>query len=157
MPKTIRQRRRNAKTDYKARIHLLKSQKPRLVVRKTNRYIIAQLIGSQQAQDKIITAATSRDLLGKGWPQEKKGSLKILAAAYLTGYLLGKRCKQKPREAILDIGMQRNIRGSRIYAVLKGAGDAGLNIPHAKESLPSNEKIESSAKTINIKKIKEAL
>ncbi len=157
MPKTIRQRRRKAKTDYHARIRLLTSQKPRLVVRKTNRYVIVQLVESQHAQDRIIATATSRDLLAKGWPQEKKGSLKVLAAAYLTGYLLGKRCKQKSREAILDIGMHRNVRGSRIYAALKGACDAGLYIPHDKESLPSNDKIDSSTKTINITKIKEAL
>ena len=37
MPKVQRRRRIEAKTDYKARFNLLKSEKPRLVVRKTNR------------------------------------------------------------------------------------------------------------------------
>jgi len=42
--KLPRRRRIASKTDYKARLSLLKSEKPRLVVRKTNRYIIAPII-----------------------------------------------------------------------------------------------------------------
>ena len=42
--RTMRKRRRQNRTDYKARIALLKSEKPRVVVRKTNRYILSQLI-----------------------------------------------------------------------------------------------------------------
>ena len=65
MTKSIRQRRLSGKTDYKARLALLKSGKPRLVVRKTNRYMIAQIISSDVAQDKVVLGLTSKDLIAK--------------------------------------------------------------------------------------------
>src|SRR3989338_66668 len=105
MGKSIKRRRAEQKTDYKARLLFLKSGKPRLVVRKTNRYIIAQVVESSIAQDKVLFGVTSKDLLSKGWPKEKSGSLKSLPAAYLTGLMLGKMAKGKVKETILDIGM----------------------------------------------------
>ena len=137
--RSIRRRRQEAKTDYKARLALLASGKPRLVVRKTNRYIIAQIVTSDIAQDKVLAGVTSKVLLSKGWPKENSGSLKSLPAAYLTGMVLAKTAKGKVKEAILDMGMNRNIKGSRIYALVSGAVDAGLSIPHSKEVLPSQE------------------
>ncbi|MBX4196610.1 50S ribosomal protein L18 [Candidatus Pacearchaeota archaeon] len=138
--KTIRRRRREGKTDYKARLALIKSGKARLVVRKTNRSIIAQIVETDIAQDKIISGVTSHSLLAHGWPKELEGSLKSVPAAYLTGLLLGTLvAKKKVHEAILDIGMNRNVHKSRLYAVLHGALDAGIQIPHDKEALPSNE------------------
>lgn len=158
MTKTIRRRRKENKTDYKARFHMLKSEKPRLVVRRTNKYMVAQIVESEIAQDKVIAKVTSKDLLTKGWPKEKEGSLKSLPAAYLTGYLLVKSMKAKVNEAIFDMGLQRNIKGSRIYAVLKGAIDAGLKIPHNPESLPEMERIESNEKLKTVfSKVKEKL
>lgn len=148
MARSIRQRRLEAKTDYKARLALLKSGKPRLVVRKTNRYIIAQIVVSDIAQDRVIAGVTSKDLLANGWPKEKSGSLKNLAACYLTGMLLAKKAKEK--DAILDSGMQRNIQKSRIYALLKGAVDAGLNIPHSQKSLPNDEEVNKNESTKEI-------
>ncbi|MBU0907600.1 MAG: 50S ribosomal protein L18 [Nanoarchaeota archaeon] len=146
MPKIPRRRRAERKTDYKARFSMLKSGKPRLVVRRTNRYIIAQIVCSDIAQDKVIARVTSNDLLSKGWPKEKSGSLKSLPAAYLTGFLLVKSLKVKVGEAILDLGLQRSISGSRLFAVLKGALDAGLNVPHNPEALPEMERIEKNEK-----------
>ena len=35
----------------------------------------------------------------------------------------------------------RNTPGNRIFAVLKGAVDGGLEIPHSKEALPSEDRI----------------
>ena len=61
--RTIRKRRLEAKTDYKARLELLKSGKPRLVIRKTSRYIIAQLVLSENAQDKVLKGFTSLSLV----------------------------------------------------------------------------------------------
>jgi large subunit ribosomal protein L18 len=145
MSKTIRQRRLKGKTDYKARLALLKSEKPRLVVRKTNRYIIAQLVVTEIAQDKVMIGLSSKSLLTKGWPKEKSGSLKSLAACYLTGLLIGKLAKEKYKEAILDMGMYRNIQKSRLYSFLKGAIDAGLKVPHGKEALPNDEQIKQNA------------
>ena len=82
--RTMRKRRRQNRTDYKARIALLKSEKPRVVVRKTNRYILSQLISSDLAQDKVSIGANSKELLLFGWPKDKEGALKSLPASYLT-------------------------------------------------------------------------
>ena len=146
MPKTQRRRRREAKTDYKARFALLKSEKPRLVIRKTNRFVLVQLVESDNAQDKVIARASSKDLLEKGWPAEKIGSLKSLPAAYLTGFLLVKKLKKKPADIVLDIGLNRSTSNSRLYAAVKGALDAGLKIPHKSEILPSIDRIKSNEK-----------
>jgi len=155
--RTIRRRRKEAKTDYKSRFALLKSEKPRLVIRKTNNYIIAQIVTSAIAQDKVIASFSSKDLLRIGWPKEKKGSLKSLPAGYLTGFMLGKKISEDVKEVILDMGMNRNIHGSRIYAVLKGFVDAGITIPHNEKALPSDERLKSSSKTSElIEKIKGA-
>ena len=145
--RTLRRRRLEKKTDYKARLALLKSGEARLVVRKTNRYIIAQFIHSNIAQDKIIVGITSKDLLSKGWPKEYAGSLKSLPASYLTGYLLGKLAqKHHIKEAVFDIGMHRSFPKSRFYSLLKGAIDAGLNIPFKQEVLPTEEDLKKIEK-----------
>ena len=65
MRRTFRRRRKEQKTDYRARLALLKSQKPRLIIRKTNRAIIAQIVVSEGAQDKVLITVTSRDLLAQ--------------------------------------------------------------------------------------------
>lgn len=154
--KTIRRRRKESKTDYKSRFNLLKSEKPRLVVRKTNRYIIAQVVESDIARDKVIAQANSKELLSKGWPKEKSGSLKSLQAAYLTGLMLGKKSKSK--ELILDLGLQRVVHGSRLLAVLKGAIDAGAKISHKKETLPTEERLSVNKELHSImSKIKEKI
>lgn len=148
----MRRRRREGKTDYKARLTMLKSDKPRIVIRKTNRYVIIQLVKSDIAQDKVISGISSKNLLAFGWPKEKIGSLKSLPAAYLAGFLLGEQIKEKTKHAIFDIGMNRNVHQSRIYAVLKGLLDSGISIPHNKEALPSDEilkKSEESKKLID--------
>jgi large subunit ribosomal protein L18 len=157
MPKTQRRRRIEGKTDYKARFAMLKSEKPRLVVRKTNKHIIAQIVESKAAQDNVLITVSSKDLLEKGWPKDKSGSLKSLMAAYLTGYLLVKSLKEKPKEVIFDLGMHRHLAGSRIYAALRGAVDAGLNIPHDPKALPTDERLKSNEKTASLFKMKEKL
>jgi large subunit ribosomal protein L18 len=143
MSRSIRQRRLKGKTDYKTRLALLKSGRLRLVVRKTNRYMIAQLIETNIAQDKVVVGITSNMLLSKGWPKEKSGSLKSIPAAYLTGLALAKLAKSeiKNKEIVLDMGMYRNIQKSRIYAVLKGAVDGGLKIPHGEHVLPTEKEL----------------
>jgi|SRR3989344_2004681 len=158
MQRTIRRRRREAKTDYKARFAMLKSGRPRLVIRKTNKHIIAQIVQSDIAQDKVLLGVSSKDLISKGWPKDKSGSLKSLVASYLTGYLIGKLAKAKFSDVIVDLGMQRNIHGSRVYAVIKGAVDAGLKLSHNPEAFPSQERLNSNEKTSNlINRIKEKM
>ena len=141
--KTIRKRKKQGKTDYKARLTMLKSGMPRIAIRKTNKYINIQYIKSENAKDKVIFTFSSRELLKNGWPKEVKGSLKSISAAYLTGLIAGKKVlEEKNDKLILDIGLQRNIHGSRIYAALKGLVDAGAKIPYDEKCFPSDEKIE---------------
>jgi len=137
--KTIKRRRQEGKTDYHARLAMLKSLKQRLVIRRSNRYIIAQIVESDTAQDKVLAGFSSKELSGKGWPGN--GSIKNLAAAYLTGFLLGKKVKDKNAEIIVDLGMNRNVKKSKIYAVVKGAIDSGLNIAVSEDVLPTLEEI----------------
>ena len=158
MTKSIRRRRLERKTDYKARLALLKSGRPRLVIRKTNRYVIAQIIESDNVKDTVIFYSNSKDLLQKGWPKELSGSLKSLPAAYLTGLALGKKAKDKVKLLVVDLGMYRNVHKSRIYAVVKGAIDSGLNVPAKSSVLPTEEDLMRNEKTSEIfKKMKEKI
>jgi large subunit ribosomal protein L18 len=145
--RTIRRRRLQRKTDYKARLALLKSNSPRLIIRKTNSYIITQIVETKQAQDKIIIGITSKILLSKGWPKNLTGSLKSIPAAYCTGFLLGKELKKhKIEKVILDIGMHRNIHRSRIFAAVKGFIDSGQFLKHNPEALPKEEDLNKNEK-----------
>ncbi len=132
-------RRREGKTNYYKRLKLIKSGKPRMVVRKTLNYIIVQFAEARIEGDHIIAAAHSRELVKKyGW----KGGTKNTAAAYLTGLLAGYRARLAGiEEAVLDIGLNDPVPGARVFAALKGALDAGLKIPHSEEILPSEERI----------------
>lgn len=131
-------RRREGKTNYRKRLALLKSGKPRMVVRKTLRRIIVQFIEFDPKGDRVIACADSKDLVKYGW----KGSAKNTPAAYLVGYLAAKRALSKGiTEAVLDIGLHRPTRGSRVFAALKGALDAGIAIPHGDDIFPSEERI----------------
>jgi len=143
-------RKREGKTNYHKRLELLKSKKVRLVVRKTQKYIIVQFVEYVPTGDKIIASATSKDLIKQGWNY----SCKNLPSAYLIGYLIGKKAKVK--EAILDLGGHVSIKQNKIYAVVKGVIDSGVKIPCNKEALPSKERIEGShivsyAKTLDEK------
>lgn len=35
-----------------------------------------------------------------------------------------------PFQAVLDVGLARTSTGAKIFAVLKGAADGGVNVPH---------------------------
>ena len=132
-------RRRQGITDYRLRRKLLLSRKPLLVVRKTSRHVIAQLVKPRPRGDEVIVSATSIELVKKhGWRASTKNS----SAAYLVGYLIGlKALKEGVEEAVLHIGLHRPVKGSVVFAALKGALDAGLKVPHGEEVLPSEERI----------------
>lgn len=149
--RTIRRRRREGKTDYQARLSLLKSGKPRLVIRRTNRYILAQIIQSETAKDKVLVGVISKDLLSAGWPAESSGSLKNRTASYLTGYMLAKKALASGvKAAISDFGLHRNVHKSRIFSVVKGAIDAGLNVPCGKEALPEEKDLSTDKEMLSI-------
>ena len=140
--KTLKRRRKEYKTDYLKRIKLLKSAKPRIVFRKTNKYIIAQYITSRKAQDKIERGVTSKHLLKYGWPKELKGSLKSTPAAYFIGLLIGKKIiKEKLKTPIVDFGMVRVMHKSKTYAFLKGLIDAGIEIKYKEKIFPNEDRI----------------
>ena len=135
-------RRKQGKTDYKARITLLKGKTGRVVFRKTNRYIIGQYIKSEEAKDRIIVGVFSRKLLEYGWPKTATGSLKSIPASYLTGFLLGKEMLEKDeKQGIFDIGLLRSIEKSKPYAFLKGIIDAGIDIKADKKMFPEEKRI----------------
>ncbi len=142
----MKRRRLEFKTDYRARMQILTSGKPRIVFRKTNRYLIGQYVVSKAAQDSILSQACSRELFGLGWPKNFAGSLKSLPAAYLTGLLLGKRVVEKygKQKLILDLGLLRNKAKSRIYAFVKGVIDAGIELSLDKKILPDEARIKGS-------------
>ncbi len=136
-----KRRRRERKTDYLKRLKLLKGGFPRLVFRKTNRYIIGQYITSKEARDKVEIGLSSKHLLKFGWPKELQGSLKSIPASYLTGLLIGKKIIQKNLETpILDFGMNRVLSKTRTYAFIKGLVDSGIKIKY-KGEFPDEDKI----------------
>ncbi|KAH1003431.1 hypothetical protein HUJ04_003356 [Dendroctonus ponderosae] len=134
--------------------------KYRLIVRLSNKDITAQVAYSRIEGDKIVCAAYSHELPRHG----VKVGLTNYAAAYCTGLLLARRLLKKLGldtlyegttdvtgdeynvEALdqgpgafrcyLDVGLNRTSTGARIFAVMKGAVDGGLNIPHSTKRFP---------------------
>jgi large subunit ribosomal protein L18 len=140
--KTIKRRRKENRTNYQKRINLLKSRLPRLVFRKTNKYLIVQYVVSNGAQDSIKMGKNSKQLLKYGWPKEAINSLKSTPASYLLGFLSGKEIqKEKLDTPIIDFGLQRVIKGTKLHAFIKGLIDSGLDIKSKKEAFPNEERI----------------
>ncbi|HII85951.1 TPA: 50S ribosomal protein L18 [Candidatus Bathyarchaeota archaeon] len=125
-------RRREGKTDYRARKALVMSRKPRLVARSSIKNVSVQVVVAKQIGDEVLAAAHSRELKKYGW----KAPGGNVPSAYLTGLLCGLKAKDaKVTEAVLDLGLVRPTKGSRSFAILSGALEAGLEIPHAEEKL----------------------
>ncbi|GKV29306.1 hypothetical protein SLEP1_g38243 [Rubroshorea leprosula] len=154
-------RRREGKTDYRARIRLINQDKNkyntpkyRFVVRFTNKDIIAQIVSANIAGDMVLAAAYSHELPNYGL----EVGLTNYAAAYCTGLLLARRVlkmlemddeyqgnveatgedfsvepteSRRPFRALLDVGLVRTTTGNRVFGALKGALDGGLDIPHS--------------------------
>ena len=153
-------RRREGKTDYHARRKLILQDKDkyhtpkyRLVVRFTNKNVIAQVCSSEIVGDKVLCCAYSFEL-------KKYGILVGLtnyAAAYATGLLLARRLlaklwmdktfvgndklgadfeqeeveERRPFKCVLDVGLARTTTGSKVFAVMKGMCDGGVDVPHS--------------------------
>nr|AFK41086.1 unknown [Medicago truncatula] len=154
-------RRREGKTDYRARIRLINQDKNkyntpkyRFVVRFTNKDIVAQIVSASIAGDIVLAAAYSHELPHFGL----KVGLTNYAAAYCTGLLLARRVlktlemdeeyegnveatgedysvepaeSRRPFRALLDVGLVKTTIGNRVFGALKGALDGGLDIPHS--------------------------
>jgi large subunit ribosomal protein L18 len=131
-------RKREGKTNYKKRLLLLKSKKPRMIIRKTNKQIILQIAEYSIQGDKIVCGSNSGNLQKLGW----KYSCNNLPACYLAGLMLGKKALAKGiKEAIADVGLHTTIPGSRIYAAINGAIDAGIKIPASEDIFPPKDRL----------------
>lgn len=134
-------RRREAKTDYQARRILATSERPRLVVRPSNKNISIQLVKSKIEGDIVLAQVNSYELGKYGWLGGKKNT----SAAYLLGMLAGMEAlKAGIEEANLDIGLARPTPGSRVFAAVRGALDAGLEVPCDSDILPEAGRIEGN-------------
>lgn len=156
-------RRREGKTDYRARVRLINQDKNkyntpkyRFVVRFTNKDIIAQIVSASIAGDMVLASAYARELPHYGL----EVGLTNYASAYCTGLLLARRVLKKlemdeeyvgnveatgddysvepaesrrPFRALLDVGLIRTTTGNRVFGALKGALDGGLDIPHSEK------------------------
>ena len=114
-------RKRLGYTNYKERLRIVRTRKLRLVFRKSLKNLYAQIIDYNDDGDKILITATTIELTKKynlGIPRTN------LPSAYLLGFLTAIKAKNKGiKEAILDIGMYRNVKGSLAYGFLNGALD----------------------------------
>ena len=140
--KVPRKRRREGKTDYYKRYRtIISGQKIRAVVRKTLNNIALQVIEFNAHGDKTLVAVSSRELRKYGW----LGNLRNTPSAYLTGLLAGLKAKAEGiNYAVPDIGLHASVRGSLIYAAIKGLKDAGVNVPASEDVFPSEERIKGT-------------
>lgn len=143
----------------------------RLVARITNNRVIVQVAYSTLAGDKVLCQADSSEL--KKWGLTC--GLTSYPAAYATGLLLARRLlsklqmdkmytgnqnldgkdydvsttpnsERRPFKAVLDIGIRRPTVGNRVFAVMKGATDGGIHVPHNTNKFPGFSKGETKAK-----------
>ncbi len=132
-------RRREGRTDYRKRTRYLLSGLPRLVVRRSNAHYFTHISVPSEVGDITVVSAHSREL-GRdfGW----KGHGSNAASAYLTGLLCGVKARRAGiSKAILDTGLLVPSAGSNVFAVAKGAIDAGLELPCDEGCLPPIERV----------------
>ena len=131
-------RRREGKSDYYKRLKLLKSNKPRAVVRISLKNVNIQFTKFDMNGDNIVVSATAKELKKKGW----KWSTSNTPAAYLAGIAAGKKALENGiDEAVLDIGLHVPSKGSKVFASLKGMVDAGIEIPFNEDIIPAEDRL----------------
>ena len=150
----ILRRLREEKTNYRKRGTMLMGKRDFITVNITNENTQVQILTPGMTGDKVVASAHSRYLLEKGW----KGSRKSVPAAYLTGYLAGKKAIGKgAKGAIMYTGTRRFTQ--RMAAALKGIIDAGLEVPTDPERFPAEDRINGEHLTVKneVSKIKSAI
>jgi len=159
-------RRREGKTDYRARKRLVmqdknkyQSHRYRLVVRMTNTTVICQITYSEIDGDHVLVSAYSSELPKFGL----HCGLKNYSAAYCAGLLVARRAlkalsmddlykgnssidgkvfevealeERRPFKACLDVGTRATSTGARLFGALKGASDGGVFVPHNEKRFP---------------------
>ncbi|MBI3587640.1 50S ribosomal protein L18 [Candidatus Micrarchaeota archaeon] len=133
-------RRREGVTDYAKRLRLLKGRLPRLVVRRTGRHVIAQVVEFAGDGDKTVASASSKDIGKLGFAKFSKCNA---PSAYLAGRLAARRAVKKGvKKAVLDLGRQDATKGSILFAAAKGANDGGVEVPLDDSVVPSKDRLE---------------
>lgn len=136
--RVVFRRRREDKTDYHLRKRLIMSGSLRVVIRKSLNHMNLQMVEAKIEGDNVLTHASTIELKKYGW----KGGTGNLPAAYLAGYLLGKRALKKGlNEAIVDFNGYKMTGSNRLFASLKGVIDAGIEIPHNEKVIPEEERV----------------
>ena len=139
----ILRRLREEKTNYKKRGTMLMGKRDFITVNITNENTQVQILKPNMTGDVVVSSAHSRYLLEKGW----KGSRKSVSAAYLTGYLAGKKALgQGAKDAILYTGTKKYTQ--RMAAALKGVIDAGVQVPADDDTFPSDDRINGEHLTV---------
>ena len=117
-------RRRQGLTDYRKRLELVKSGLQRVVVRRSNKRILGQVVAYEERGDRIVASVDSRELEKLGWPSRNNRP-----TAYLSGLLLAKKASPKAEgELVLDIGIAAPVRGSVPFVFAKGCIDGGMKL-----------------------------
>ena len=150
----ILRRLREEKTNYRKRGTMLMGKRDFITVNITNENTLVQILKPGMTGDTVIASAHSRYLLDKGW----KGSRKSVPAAYLTGYLAGKKALGKgAKDAIMYTGTRRYTQ--RMAAALKGVIDAGLAVPADPETFPPDARINGEHLTVKneVSKVKSSI
>ncbi|MBN1169909.1 50S ribosomal protein L18 [Candidatus Micrarchaeota archaeon] len=128
-------RRREGKTNYVKRLALVKSGKPRMVVRRSNTGLVIQFIEFDPKGDRTLLTVNSAHLAKHKWPAKRNKW-----TAYLMGFLAGKLAAKKGiKEFVFDMGMYIPSKGSILFAALKGAADSGLKADFREEKVPNME------------------
>ncbi|MEM0453354.1 MAG: 50S ribosomal protein L18 [Sulfolobales archaeon] len=137
--KVPRKRRREGKTNYRKRYVMLKSGRDvRLVVRVSNKHVVVQFIRFSARGDETLVGVSSKSLFKYGW----KGYTNNTPATYLVGLIAGLKAKKLGISyAVPDIGLHRPVKGSRVFAAIKGCLDAGIEVPVSDEVLPDDGRI----------------
>lgn len=138
--------------------------KYRIIVRITNTDVIAQVAYARIEGDIVMSCAYSHELPRYG----VKVGLTNYAACYCTGLLLARRLLKKLKldklypgqtevdgemynvedvekgpgafRANLDVGLARTTTGAKIFGVMKGAVDGGIEVPHSEKRFPGYDK-----------------
>jgi large subunit ribosomal protein L5e len=137
----------------------------RLVVRFSANYVTAQICKTEKGGDFVVASASSQELPRYG----VSVGLKNYSAGYCVGLLIARRLlkdlkmdeqyegntevdgevynveypeddARRPFRVFLDVGLKATTTGSKIFSVLKGAADGGLDIPHNEKRFPGYDR-----------------